>query len=272
MDPKRTPSLAVVVLLIAVASTAASAQELPLGYDDTPRLPDMPWLVHDANRPQPEIVTPGATFSEGALAPSDAVVLFDGSDLGAWRKPDGSAPGWKVEHGYFEVVPGTGSIRTREVFGDFQLHIEWATPHDVVSNSQGRGNSGVFYHGKYEVQLLDSFENPTYPDGQAGALYGQTPPLVNASRPPGAWQTYDILFSGPRFDGDRLVRAASVTVLHNGVALHHRKELIGGTVHRRVGTYEPHEERGFIQLQDHSNPMRFRNIWIRELGDYDQPE
>ena len=185
---------------------------------------------------------------------------------------------WKIENGYVEVVRGAGGIRTKERFADFQLHLEFATPAAVQGSGQGRGNSGVLINGMYEVQVLDSFNNPTYPDGQAGALYGQTPPLVNASRPPGAWQSYDIIFESARWDAHgTLIRRANVTVIHNGVVLHHKREYfgatdgIGGVPHKALGAYTtPHPPRVFLELQDHNNPVRFRNIWIRALGEYDQ--
>ncbi len=253
----------------SVAQSAAQTEKQPVGYTDTPQIPGQPWKVHDPDRPQPEVVTPGSSFSHGAAPPSDAVVLFDGTSLDAWQGSGGPAA-WKVENGYMEVTP-TGSIRTKQEFGDFQLHLEWATPAEVVSNSQGRGNSGVMIYGLYEVQVLDSYQNRTYPDGQAASLYGQRPPLANASSPPGEWQTYDILFEGPRWEGEELVRPASVTVLHNGVAVHHKMAYRSPSLHRRVGSYDtPHPPRGFIGLQDHRNPVRYRNVWIRELGDYDE--
>ena len=185
---------------------------------------------------------------------------------------------WKIENGYVEVVRGAGGIRTKERFADFQLHLEFATPAAVQGSGQGRGNSGVLINGMYEVQVLDSFNNPTYPDGQAGALYGQTPPLVNASRPPGAWQSYDIIFESARWDAHgSLVTRANVTVIHNGVVLHHKREYlgptdgIGGVPHKALGAYTAqHPPRVFVELQDHNDPVRFRNIWIRALGAYDQ--
>ncbi len=241
-----------------------------IGYTDTPFIPGTQWRVHDGTRPQPNIVTPGTTFSHSAPAPGDATVLFDGRDLSNFEKGNGDAAGWKVENGYMEVVPGSGSIQTKEHFGDFQLHIEFATPHEVKGNSQGRGNSGVIIFGQYEVQVLDSFNNPTYPDGQAGAMYAQLPPKVNASLPPGAWQSYDIIFETPRWDGDTLVKKGNVTVIHNGVVLHHKQDFTGPSNHRRVGKYSPHPPHGPIQLQDHGNPMRFRNMWIRDLDHYDK--
>lgn len=238
---------------------------------ENPMLPGQPWRVHDMKRPVPHAVAPGATFSDNAPAPSDAVVLFDGKDLAKWKSDKGEA-GWKVENGYMEVVKKTGSISTKDQFGDFQLHLEFATPAKVDGNSQGRGNSGLFIFGKYEVQILDSFENPTYPDGQCGALYGQTPPLATAVKKPGEWQTYDIIFEAPQWDdAGKLVKRANVTVILNGVVMHHHKEFIGETRHAEVATYGKPQSRGPIGLQDHGNPMRFRNIWIRNLGEYDKP-
>ncbi|MGB0420008.1 MAG: 3-keto-disaccharide hydrolase [Limisphaerales bacterium] len=256
-------------LLGAFALTAHGA-DAPIGYTDTPMIPGQKWRVHDKDRPRPSVVTPGTTFSHSAPAPSDAIVLFDGKDLSMWR--NGNKPAnWKVENGYMEVAPGSGSIQTRDDFGDFQLHLEFATPHVVEGNSQGRGNSGVIIYGKYEVQVLDSFNNPTYADGQAGAMYGHLPPLANASKVPGAWQSYDIIFEAPRWEDGKIAKKACVTVIHNGVLLHHKQEYPGPTRHRGVGNYnDPHPSKGPIQLQDHSNPMRFRNIWIRSLGQYDQ--
>lgn len=240
-------------------------------HKQTPMLPDQPWHVHDLNRPAPRVVTPGATFSHGAPAPSDAVVLFDGTDLSKWKGAKGEA-GWKVENGYMEAVKKSGDISTKDEFGDFQLHLEFATPAKVEGISQGRGNSGVFLFGKYEVQVLDSYDNPTYPDGQCGALYGQFPPLVNAVKKPGEWQSYDIIFEAPRWDdAGKLLKRGNVTVLLNGVLLHLKKELIGETRHAEVATYGQPQSRGPIALQDHGNPMRFRNIWIRNLGEYDKP-
>jgi hypothetical protein len=257
------------IMLVAAVSVTHAADK-PVGYTDTPQIPGQAWKVHDANRPVPKKVTPGTTFSHSAPAPSDAVILFNGTDLAQWKAGNKPA-GWKVENGYMEVVPKSGSIQTKQQFSDFQLHIEFATPHKVEGESQGRGNSGVIIYGKYEVQVLDSFNNRTYADGQAGAMYGHRPPLVNASKVPGAWQSYDIIFETARWEDGKLVKEAHVTVLHNGVLLHHRQAYPGPTKHRGVGDYsQPHPPRGPIQLQDHGNPMRFRNIWIRSLGGYDE--
>jgi hypothetical protein len=262
--------LSSIMHIAATPSPAAPPAPGKPGYTDTAYLPGQKWRVHDAERPVPPIVTPAAGFSHQAKAPSDATVLFDGKDLSKWTSDSGAAR-WKVENGYMEVVPKSGSIRTRDEFGDFQLHIEFATPGKVEGNSQGRGNSGVIIYGMYEVQVLDSYNNPTYADGQAGALYGQFPPLANASKAPGEWQSYDIIFETARWDdAKKLVKPANVTLIHNGVVLHHRKEFVGQVKHRELATYGVvHPPKGGITLQDHDNPMRFRNIWIRPLGQYD---
>ena len=257
---------------LVIAPTTLSADE-PIGYTDTPMLPGTPWHVHDPNRPRPHVVTPAATFSHNAPAPSDATVLFDGKDLSKWQSNKDGPAGWKVENDYMEAVKGAGNIHTKEEFSDFQLHIEFATPAKVQSNSQGRGNSGVFMLGVYEVQVLDTYDNLTYPDGQCGAMYGQFPPLANACKKPGEWQSYDIIFEAPRWDeSGKLIKKAALTLIQNGVVLHNRKEYIGTTGHKQVGTYDHTKaSRGPIELQDHGNPMRFRNIWIRNLGEYDKP-
>jgi len=261
----------ILTLVIAVAGLSiAQAADSPVGYTDTPMIPGQKWRVHDPERPAPTVVTPGTTFSHSAPAPSDATILFDGHDLSQWKSGNKEA-GWKVENGYMEVAPNSGSIQTKGQFDDFQLHLEFATPHKVEGNSQGRGNSGVIIFGMYEVQVLDSFNNKTYADGQTGAMYGQYAPLANASKVPGAWQSYDIIFETARWEDGKLVKKANVTVIHNGVLLHHKQEYSGPSHHRRVGTYnKPHPPKGSIHLQDHNNPMRFRNIWIRSIGKYDE--
>ena len=260
------------VALIATTAFAAEDKKKSLGYSDTPLIPGTQWHVHDGDRPQPRVVTPGEQFSQTAKAPSDANVLFDGTDLSKWAHGDGSPAKWKIENGYMEVVPKSGILRTKEKFGDFQMHLEFATPVKVVGTGQGRGNNGVNIFGRYEIQVLDSYENQTYPDGQASAIYGQTPPLVNASRKPGEWQTYDIIFEGPRWDAEgKLIKKAYATVLHNGVIVHNRRELVGNTGHRTVGNYNRKQETGPIELYEHGDPVRFRNIWIRPMGEYDKP-
>ena len=259
----------------------AAADRNPVGYTDTPYLPGGKWRVHDPDRPHPRVVTPGAfsTQEQPGRPPSDAIVLFDGTDLSKWQaEGEGADKGktipaqWKVENGYFEVVPKTGNVFTKEKFGDIQLHLEWAAPPAIEGASQGRGNSGVLIMGLYEVQVLDSYNNLTYADGQAGAIYGQYPPLVNAVRKPGEWQVYDIVFEAPRFEDGQLARPAYLTVFLNGVLLHHHKASLGPMRHRVLTKYEPHAPELPLMLQSHSNPVRYRNIWVRRLGDYDDPE
>ena len=243
-----------------------------LGYEDTPVLPNSRFKVHDSTRPQPRIVTPGTESSQErpGRPPSDAVILFDGKDLSDWQHPNGQPAKWKVENGYMEVAPKTGSLRTKAHFGDCQLHIEWAAPTVIVGESQGRGNSGVFLMGLYEIQVLDCYNNPTYPDGTTAAIYGQFPPLVNACRKPGEWQSYDVVWVAPRFSGDKLASPARMTLCHNGVVVHHDTTLIGPTTHRRILPYVAHPPTGPLELQDHGNPVRFRNIWYRPLKNYDE--
>ncbi len=229
---------------------------------------DTRWKIHDENRPVPPVITPGTSSTQATpgKAPSDAVVLFDGKNLSEWLDKDGGPAKWKVENGYFEVVPKTGYIHTKRAFGDCQLHVEFSEPVPPKGESQERGNSGVFLMGLYEIQVLDSYENKTYADGQAAAVYGQYPPLVNASRPPGQWQTYDVVFHGPRFDqSGKLLRPARVTVFHNGVLVQDSVELTGPTEHGERPPYKAGPEKLPLALQDHGDPVRFRNIWMREL-------
>jgi hypothetical protein len=272
-------SLFLVVGVGAAWIAAAVAQQSKpgdLGFTDTPMLPGLPWHVHDPARPHPKVVTPGET--PGA-PPSDAIVLFDGKDLSQWTQAGRGADSgkmvearWKLGDGYFEVVGGTGNLQTREKFGDCQLHVEWASPAVVRGTSQGRGNSGVLLMSRYEIQVLDAYNNPTYADGQASAIYGQWPPLANPARKPGEWNTYDILWEAPSFDGDKLLKPAYVTVIYNGVMVHHHKELMGPMVYRQVAHYTPHGAEEPLTLQDHNGDLvRYRNIWIRRPASYDQP-
>ena len=243
-------------LLFAATSHACSAQV------------QTTWKIHDLNRPLPAVIDPGTSSTQDlpGRSPSDAVVLFDGKDLSRWVHKDGSAAKWKVENGYAEVAAKTGYIYTRDSFGDCQLHVEFAEPVPPKGESQERGNSGVFLMGLYEIQVLDTYENKTYADGMASAVYGQYPPLVNASRPPGQWQTYDIVFHGPRFDKEgKLTRPARVTVLHNGVLVQDNVELSGPTAHGERPPYKAQPDKLPLALQDHGNPVHYRNIWIREL-------
>ena len=238
--------------------------------------PARDWLGHDRTHPRPPVVTGAvpSTPERAGRAPSDAVVLFDGSGLSAWVAMDGQPTRWVARDGAMECVPGSGYIRTLQNFGDCQLHIEFATPSPPEGSSQGRGNSGVFFGGtRYEIQVLDSYQNDTYPDGSCAAIYHQYPPLVNASRPPGEWQTFDVIWTAPRFDGEgMLISAPRVTLFHNGVLVHHHAELIGETGWLRREGFRAHPEKQPIALQDHGNPVRYRNIWVRELGDPGKPE
>lgn len=260
--------------LAACLSFSFIAQVHRDGYRDTPFIPGQKWRVHDVNRPYPHEVAPGRVAGS---APSDAIVLFDGTDLSHWAQSDSDNPAppkWKLKDHCIEVAGGTGNLYTREKFGDCQLHIEWQESSDVKGSGQGRGNSGVFLMGRYEVQVLDSYRAPTYADGQAGAIYGQWPPLVNPQREPGEWQIYDIVFQAPKFDGDKVVEPAYETVFFNGVLVHNHQKLNGPTGHAGVFPYIRHGAEERLYLQDHgpAQPLRFRNIWIRKLKDYDQPE
>jgi hypothetical protein len=249
--------LAVAVAAAGIAAAATAGQV------------DTRWKIHDTARPKPAIITPGtaSTQEQAGLPPSDAIVLFDGKDLSKWQTASGQPAPWKVRDDYLEVVAKSGMIQTKDSFGDCQLHVEWAAPDPPRGEDQDRGNSGVYLMGLYEIQVLDSYQNVTYADGQASAVYGQYPPLVNASRPPGQWQTYDIVFHGPRFDKDgKLLRAARATVLHNGVLVQDNVELTGPTAHKARPPYKAHREKLPLSLQDHDHPVRYRNIWIRELS------
>ncbi|MDZ7360298.1 MAG: DUF1080 domain-containing protein [candidate division KSB1 bacterium] len=224
-----------------------------------------PWKIHDMNRPHPPVVTPGRA-DRLAAPPSDAVILFDGKDLSQWCDTKGEPAKWKVENGSMVAVKGSGDIQTKSGWGDVQLHIEWAAPIPKRDQGQDRGNSGVYLMSLYEVQVLDSYQNQTYADGQAASIYGQFPPMVNASRPPGEWQSYDIIFRRPRFDGDgNLVRPGRLTVLHNSVLVHDNVALWGPTNWLEYDPYQAHPDKLPLLLQDHGSPVRFRNIWLREL-------
>jgi hypothetical protein len=254
-------------ILIALAASVSS-QQPKIGYDDTPMQPNGKWHIHDGTRPQPKMVAPGTA---GGGAPADATVLIgSGADLSAWQMATDKAPvTWPMKDGILQSAKGM--IETKAQFGDFQLHVEFATPSEVKGDSQGRGNSGVFLLGVFEIQVLDSYQNPTYPDGQAAAMYGQYPPLVNASRAPGEWQAYDIAFTAPRFSSTgTLDKPAIVTVFHNGIVVHNATAFLGPTEHKAIGKYVPETAKGPIRLQDHGNPVRFRNIWIRPIKGYDE--
>ncbi len=229
------------------------------------------WLAHDRERPRPPVVSPGQQQLPVA-PPQDAIVLFDGATLDEWRSRDGGPARWRVQGGAMISVPDSGYVFTARPFGDVQLHLEWAVPLPVEGSGQGRGNSGVFLMSKYEIQILDSYQNDTYADGQAAAVYGQYPPLVNACLPPGQWQTFDIVFRRPRFHRDgRLASPARMTVIQNGVLVQDNVELWGPTHWLQHSPYEYHPDKLPLSLQDHGNPVRFRNIWLRELSERQEP-
>lgn len=273
MKPSTLPSLTgTAVVGIALATATATAQVQPQSAPPPIHLP----LGHDRTRPLPPVVDPGqpSTQEQAGKAPSDAVTLFDGSDLSQWVAMNDSPTKWVANNGAMECVPGSGYVRTQQSFGACQLHLEFATPTPAEGSSQGRGNSGLFFGlGRYEIQVLDSFQNQTYADGSCGAIYNQYPPLVNASRPAGQWQSYDILWTPPQFDADgKVLSRPRVTAFHNGVLIHHNAELVGGTGWLDRSPLRPHPEKLPIALQDHGNPVRYRNIWVRELGPKSKPE
>ena len=213
--------------------------------------------------PEVKKITAGKTPAD---PPSDAIVLFNGTDASQWTDAEGGPVKWNISNGAMTVVAKTGIIKTKQKFGDCQLHIEWRTPAEIKGEGQGRGNSGIFLMEKYELQVLDSYESKTYINGQAGSIYKQLPPLVNATRPPGEWQTYDVIFTAPRFYDNGLVKSqATITVLHNGVLVQNNATIWGATQYIGIAWYEKHGEKESIVLQDHGNPVSFRNIWIRPL-------
>jgi len=253
------------VALVLLAPPPAPAAELVYakdgsgvcGYKDTPKQPWSGWLVHDCDRPAPKRIDPGPAPAP-APVPSDALVLFDGKDLSQWETNT-----WKVVDGCIEAA--SGSLVSKQQFGNCQIHIEWMCPAHFDGPWYNRGNNGVLLMGLYEIQIFDSYTEKLYPDGQAAALYGQKPPLVNACRKPGEWQTYDIAFTAPEFDGDKLVLPARVTLFHNGVLVHLNEEIHGETGHRIVGRYTQKISKGPLRLAGHHCPVRFRNIWVRPL-------
>ena len=231
---------------------------------DLPRQPGAQWTMHDPDRPLPRVIQPGKT---AASAPADAIVLFDGKNLDQWQSANGDAPArWTVRDGYAELNH-TGSIKTRQGFGDCQFHIEWRAPSPPKKRGQARGNSGIFFMQRYEVQIVDSYENTTYADGSAASLYGMSPPLVNACRSPGEWQTYDIIFRAPRFRDGEVLEKARATVFHNGVLVHYDEAFTGKTAWRTLPVYTPHSDSAPIEIQDHGDRqgVRYRNIWVRPL-------
>jgi hypothetical protein len=240
------------------------------GLDNTPMIPGLPWRIHDANRPQPPVVRPPA---QPGGPPSDAIVLFDGTDLSRWgvRNQAGefATPDWPIANGVMTAGPGT--LTTRDSYGDVQLHVEFAMPTPVTGTSQGRGNSGLIFMGRYEIQILDSYDNRTYADGMNASIYAEWPPMVNIAAPPGEWQTFDIVFEAPRFRGTAVLAPAYFTVLWNGAVVHNRQAVAGPTALLTVHQYTPHDAELPLSIQGRA-PVRFRNIWIRQVKGYDQPE
>jgi hypothetical protein len=261
MKPSRI-TLALFALAVIAAATFFTTQ----AQQPAPQQPQRPAaeLPYESPKKEPTVITPGATVG---AAPSDAIVLFDGKDLSGWKSQrDGGEAKWTVKDGYMEVMPRTGGIQSKYEFGDCQLHIEWATPVVVKGEGQGRGNSGIFLLGHYEVQVLDSFQNPTYFHGQAGSIYKQYPPLVNPTRKPGEWQSYDIIFSAPHFNEIGLPdRRARITVMLNGVLVQNNVEIQGETSHDKAPHYIVIPTKGGLSLQDHGDLVRYRNIWVRNL-------
>jgi hypothetical protein len=258
-----------IVLVVAALSLAAAST---LGAQNPNPIPKDPsqYPQHSRTRPAPVVVTPGPYLGPVA-PPSDAIVLFDGKSLAEWRSGDKGdmPPKWTIDNGSILVAPGTGSLTTARAFGDIQLHIEWMAPNPPKGTDQDRGNSGVFLMSTYEIQVLDSYNSATYPDGQAGSIYGQYPPLVNPARPPGEWQTYDIVFHRPHFDGSGKVTAPGrVTVIFNGIVVQDDMTILGPTTNGHRSAYSAHADRMPLQLQDHEHPVRFRNIWVRELPEH----
>lgn len=256
-----------ILLLVTLTSSTLGATAQTLGrakdgsgvrgYSDTPIQPWSGYHVHDADRPAPKRIAPGP-FTVSALAPADAIVLFAGKDLAAWKSND-----WRVVDGCLEAA--TGNLATKQAFGDCQIHLEWQTPTNFTGHMFNHGNNGVLLMGFYELQIFDSFSEKLYPDGQCGSVYGQTPPLVNVCRPSGEWQSYDIFFTAPKFGDGKLLCPAYVTVIHNGVLVQNHQEIYGETAHRELPEYKSKVSVGPLALAGHGCPVRFRNIWLRQL-------
>jgi len=253
------------MLAAVVAVSTATAQEAGWfeyefpGYTDTPLIPGSGFRVHQQDRPQPpRVVPPETDASPGGAPPSDAMVLFNGASLQQFEETS-----WEVADGI--LIAGDGNLCTRESFGNCQMHVEWRTPNPPEDEPVNMGNSGIFFMGLYEVQIYDSYASKIYADGSAAAIYGQTPPLVNVCRKPGAWQSFDIVFTAPVFDKEQLVEPGWITVLHNGVLVHNHTRILGPTTHRAVEPYAPHAAALPLMIQGHGSPVAFRNIWIRRL-------
>lgn len=261
-------TLAFSLLIVANVSCGADADKpSPIGYDDTPVIPGTQWKVHDINRPRPEAVTPGEKLG---AAPSDAVVIFDGNSsdglVGKTKTGETIPCPWKIENG--ELLISGGDCWTKQEFASCQLHLEWKSAPETKGNSQKKGNAGVFFMDRYESQMLDCYNNPTYADGMTGSVYGQTPPLVNAVRKPGEWQIYDIVFTAPKLDKGKVVEPAYITTFVNGICVQVHTKIMGPTKHKQVTNYDGEfPEKASLRIQDHKNepPVRVRNIWVRPL-------
>lgn len=262
------PTIVLCTFLVLFASAPGHCADLVLakdgsgvfGYKDTPKLPWCDYLVHDPDRPAPKRVSPGPPSSP-VPPPADAIVLFDGKDLSKWQNAQTEC---RLVDGCIEAV-GEGNLTTKDSFGDCQIHLEWMAPANFQGPWYNQGNNGVMLMGRFEIQVFDSWNVKIYPDGEAAAIYGQTPPLVNVCRKPGEWQTYDIVFTAPVFDGARLLKPARVTMLFNGVLVHLNQEIYGDTGHRILPEYKEKTGTGPLALGNHDCPVRFRNIWLRKL-------
>jgi len=258
-------TFAAIIWLSALAGLATAAQDLVkakdgsgvIGYKDTPKLPWCEWVVHDPDRPAPKRINPGPA-GPPAPVPADAIVLFDGKDASKWEKSD-----WKVADGC--LISGDKVLASKESFGNAQMHVEWMAPANFEGPWYNRGNNGVLLMGLFEIQIFDSYNEKLYPDGQAAAIYGQTPPLVNVTRPPGEWQTYDIVFTAPVFEGDKLAQPARLTLFHNGVLVQLNEIIHGETMHRELPEYKTKISKGPLAFGGHGCPVRFRNVWVRPL-------
>ena len=272
MNRRVSAGIAISVLAGAVLLAGQAAQPTPgqQGQEQPAMIPGLPWRIHDANRPQPPVVKPPA---RPGGPPSDAIVLFDGTDLSRWgvRNQAGEfvTPDWPVANGV--MTAGRGTLTTRDNYGDVQLHVEFAMPTPPTGTSQARGNSGLIFMGRYEIQILDSNNNRTYADGMNAAIYGEWPPMVNIAAPPGEWQTFDIVFEAPRFRGTAVLAPAYFTVWWNGAVVHNRQAVAGLTALLTVHQYTPHDAELPLSIQGRA-PVQFRNIWIRRIKGYDQPE
>lgn len=260
----KNPLLYLFLLLFIISPVAMAQKNYPTTPPDESPMPMKPEMT-EIWEPKVEVVSPGDKPGE---APSDAIILFNGKDLNNWvsQKDTAKPAPWKIKEGYFEVIPGTGGIQTKMKFGDVQLHIEWSAPDRVENSGQGRGNSGLFFQNRYELQILDSYNNRTYSNGQAASIYKDHPPLVNAMRSPEEWNTYDVIYTAPRFkDNGKLDSPARITVLHNGVVVQNNATINGLTLYTGLHNYPEAHGEDVISLQDHGTPVQFRNIWVRKL-------